>query len=303
MYDIIVIGGGAAGMNAALYALRGGKTVLVIEGEAMGGQIANSPKVENFPTVKEIAGTDFADAFCNQITDWGAEIEYDRVVKVEKNDNTFHVVTEYGEFYSKTVIAAVGVKHKLLNVSGESELIGKGVYFCALCDGPFYKGKEVAIIGDGNTAMQYALSLSGICSKVYILTLFDKFFGDKLLEKRLRETSNINIIPNVSVSAFCGGEKLEKIEYTPFKGDEKNYLQVPAAFVAIGQVPDNGIFAQFADVDAQGYFVANDDMSTKTQGFFVAGDCRKKTVRQLATAISDGAVAAVSACNLIEKLG
>jgi len=303
IYDIIVIGAGAAGMNAALYALRSGKTVLVIEGEAVGGQIANSPKVENFPTIKEISGSDFADRFCEQITDWGAELEYDRVTEVEKDDDgIFNVKTEYGYFRSKAVIAATGVKHRHLHVPGEERLIGKGVYFCALCDGPFYSGKEVALIGDGNTAMQYAIILSGICSKVYLLTLTDKFFGDKVLEKRLKEKTNIEHIPNVSVCGFIGDDKLESVEYKSSDGKYSFSLSVPAAFVSIGQIPDNGTFRNLASLDDYGYFICSSDMSTETRGFFVAGDCRAKKIRQLATAVSDGAIAAVSACEYIDKL-
>lgn len=302
IYDIIIIGAGAAGMNAALYSLRSGKSVLLIEGEAVGGQIANSPKVENFPTIPEISGSDFADKFYEQITKWGAELEYDRVTEVKKVDGLFNVKTEYGEYTSKAVIAATGVKHKHLRVPGEEELIGKGVYFCALCDGPFYSGKEVALIGDGNTAMQYAIILSAICSKVYLLTWSDRFFGDKILEQRLKEKPNIEHIPFVTVTGFNGTDNLESIEYAEVNGGNKHTLKVPAAFVSIGQIPDNGIFAELSDLDKQGYFVCNEDMSTKTAGFFVAGDCRVKKIRQLATAVSDGAIASVSACEYIDKM-
>ena len=291
-YDIIVIGAGAAGMNAALYALRSGKTVLLLEGEAVGGQIANSPKVENFPTIPEIAGSDFADKFFEQITSWGAELEYDKVTEIEKKDGLFKVRTEYGEYEGKAVIAATGVKHRHLRVPGEEELIGKGVYFCALCDGPFYSGREVALI------------LSGICSKVHLLTLTDKFFGDKILEKRLKEKENILHVPFVSVTKFNGAEHLESVEFVDTRSGEKHTLEVPAAFVSIGQIPDNKTFSAFCELDGQGYFVCNDDMSSaKTEGFFVAGDCRAKKIRQLATAVSDGAIAAVSACEYIDKLG
>ncbi len=302
MYDIIVIGAGVAGMNAALYALRSGKKVLIIEGDAVGGQIANSPKVENLPSIKEISGGDFADAFFNQVTDWGAETEYDEVTNVKKCGNVFKVTTAYGEFESKAVIAALGVKHKHLSVPGENRFLGKGVYYCALCDGPFYKGKEVALIGDGNTAMQYGVVLSNICKKVYILTLTDKFFGDKVLEQRLRERENISILPYTSVLSFEGDAEMEKVVYKELASDKVCELNVPAAFVAIGQVPDNGRFKELCELDAQGYFVTNDDMSTKTAGFFAAGDCRKKAVRQVATAVSDGAIAAVSATEYVDKL-
>ena len=302
MYDIIVIGAGAAGLNSALYALRSGKSVLIIEANAIGGQIANSPKVENFPTIKEISGSELADKFFEQVESWGGEIEYDRVTKLEKINGIFKVTTEYGEFESKAVISAVGVDHKHINVPGEKQFLGKGVYYCALCDGPFYAGKEVALIGDGNTAMQYAILLSNICSKVYLLTWMDKFFGDKVTEKVLRSKSNIIHMPETSVTEFKGESKLESIVYTDKVSGESRQLNVPAVFVAIGQVPNNKLFEDFATLNGEGYFDSGETLSTKTPGFFVAGDCRAKQIRQLATAISDGAVAAVLACNYIDAL-
>lgn len=301
MYDIIVIGGGVAGMNCALYALRNGKSVLVFEGDAIGGQIANSPKVENFPTFMEISGSELADKFYEQIESRGAEFEYDKVISVQKEGNIFTVKTEYDSFQAKSVVSAVGVTHKHIGVPGEKEMLGNGVYYCALCDGPFYKGREVALIGDGNTAMQYAVLLSSICSKVYLLTWFDKFFGDKALEQVVRSKQNIQIMPNTQTTAFCGEDSLTAVEYKDRISGEIKKLEVPAVFVAIGQKPDNLLFSHLADLDENGYFIANEDMSTKTPGFFVAGDCRAKGVRQLATAISDGAVSAISACAYIEK--
>lgn len=301
--DIIIIGAGAAGMNAALYALRGGKSVLLFEGEAVGGQIANSPKVENFPTINEISGADLADRLFEQITAKGAEIEYDKVVSVEKKqEGLFEVKTNYDVYYSRAVIAATGVKHKHINAEGEKELSGKGVYYCALCDGNFYAGREVAVIGDGNTAMQYAVLLSNICAKVYVLTWTDKFFGDKALENTMLARENVVHMPETTVTGFEGNGKLENVFYTDRKTGESKKLSVPAVFVAIGQIPDNGLFAPLADTDGAGYFASGEDMLTRTGGFFVAGDCRAKKVRQLATAVSDGAVAAINACSYIDAL-
>ena len=178
MYDLIVIGAGAAGMTSALYALRNSKTVLVLESESLGGQIANSPRLENYPSIKEISGEQFADNLFNQIVEKGADVEIEKVVKIEKlEDKTFKVTTEYNEYFSKSVVIAAGVKHKHLRTKSDTEhLIGKGVYYCAICDGAFYKDQEVAIIGDANTALQYTLLLASICKKVYMYTLFDKFF-------------------------------------------------------------------------------------------------------------------------------
>ncbi len=301
MYDVIIIGGGVAGMNCALYLLRNNKKVLIFEGDGIGGQIANSPKVENFPTINEISGAELADRLLDQIEKKGAEFEFDKVLSVEKTGDIFTVKTEYGEYEAKSVVSAVGVKHKNINVSGENELLGKGVYYCALCDGPFYKDKEVALIGDGNTAMQYAVLLANICKKVYILTWTDKFFGDKALEKVMKSKENIVHMSNTEVCAFKGEDKLTAVEYKEKQSGEVKSLNVPAVFVAIGQIPENAIFAHLADLDKNGYFIAKEDMSTKTPGFFVAGDCRQKGMRQVITAMSDGAIAALSASVYVEK--
>ena len=301
-YDIVVIGAGPAGLNAALYALRGGKSVLVIESDMVGGQIANSPKLENFPAIKEIPGTDFAIQFMEQVESWGGIIEYDKVTSVSNAFDRFIVSTECSEYCAKAVIVATGVQHKHINVPGEKELLGKGVYYCALCDGPLFAGKEVAVIGDGNTAMQYALALTNMCARVYLLTWMDKFFGDKALENAVRNHERIVHMSNVSVTEFVGSDELDAIVFEDSEFGAENELAVPGVFVAIGQVPNNGMFEHLAELDERGYFVANEDMSTKTPGFFVAGDCRAKIVRQVATAIADGAVAAVSACKYIDSM-
>ncbi len=302
MKDLIVIGAGAAGMTAALYALRNGKSVLVLEGESLGGQIATSPRLENYPSIKEISGEQFADNLFNQISDLGAEIEIDRVTKVEKNNGIFTVTTEYGEYQSKSVIIAAGVKHKHLRTkSNREDLVGRGVYYCAICDGPFYKGEEVAVIGDANTALQYSLLLSSYCKKVYVYTLFDKFFGDGNLVKALRAKENIEVRPNTSVCDFIGEDKLTAIEYKNEKGETLRH-ELPAVFVAIGQVPDNKVFENLVDLDEMGYIIADETCRTKTEGLFVAGDCRTKAVRQVSTAIGDGAVASTNASIYLESL-
>lgn len=303
MYDIIVIGAGAAGMTAALYALRNGKKVLVLEGDSLGGQIATSPRLENFPSIKEISGEAFADNLFEQIVSLGAEAEIEKAVAVEKKpDKSFLVRTEYREYAAKSVIIAAGVKHKHLKTKHDREdLVGKGVYYCAVCDGPFYKGKEVAVIGDANSALQYALLLSGYCKKVYMYTLFDKFFGDASLIKALRAKENIEVRPNTSVTDFYGEEELEGIEY---KDKDGNLCRqdIPAVFIAIGQEPDNAAFANIADLDGAGYIIADESCKTKTEGVFVAGDCRTKAVRQVSTAVSDGAIAATNASLYLESL-
>ena len=302
MYDIIVIGGGPAGLTAALYALRSGKSVMVLESNIVGGQIANSPKLENFPTIRAIPGIDFAMAFADQVVEWGGVIEYDEVVGVRKQDDYFVVTGKYGEDRAKAVIVANGVSHKHINVPGEQELLGKGIYYCALCDGPLFEGKEVALIGDGNTAMQYALVLANICSKVYLMTWTDKFFGDAVLKKTIRSKKNIYHIQNTVVTGFTKHDDCIAVHQRNQEGTSVSSLPVSGVFVAIGQVPHNEMFVNLATLDRQGYFVANEDMSTTTPGLFVAGDCRAKKMRQVVTATSDGAIAAMSACQYIDTI-
>lgn len=298
MFDIIVIGSGVAGMTAALYALRNNKTVLVIEGTSIGGQIAQSPKVENYPTHKQISGVKLSEDLFEQITNLGAEFEFDEVIKVEKNDGKFTVIGEFGNYESKAVIIANGVKHRKLKLHNEEDLIGKGVYYCAICDGPFYAGKDVTLIGDGNTALQYALMLSDICRTVNLVIMFDKFFGDKNLVDAVESRENINIIKNSKTIELIGDKQLEGIK---FERQDKSTFDIMGTplFVAIGQLPDNKRFENLADLDKEGYFDSDETTSTKTPGLFVAGDCRRKGIRQITTAMSDGAVAGLSACNYI----
>ena len=302
MYDVIVVGGGAAGMTACLYSLRNGKTVLLLESESLGGQIATSPRLENYPSIKAISGEEFADNLFEQITSLGADFEIEKVVGIEKNDGVFTVKTEYREYRAKSVIIAAGVKHKHLRTKSErDDLVGKGVYYCAICDGAFYKGKEVMVIGDANTALQYALLLSSYCKKVYLYTLFDRLFGDKALQKAALAKDNIEWVKEVAVTDFIGDTELTAVEYKDKDGNIKRH-EIPAVFVAIGQIPDNKAFSNLVDLDKEGYIIADETCRTKTEGLFVAGDCRTKAVRQVVTAVSDGGVAATNASLYIESL-
>lgn len=302
MYDIIIIGGGAAGMTSALYALRNGKKVLVLESESLGGQIATSPRLENYPSIKAISGEQFADNLFEQITSMGADFEIEKAVRVDKHDGIFTVFTEYNTYEAKSVIIAAGVKHKHLRTkSDRNDLVGKGVYYCAICDGAFYKGKEVAVIGDANTALQYCLLLSSYCKKVYVYTLFDKFFGDKTLIKAVKSKENIEWRPETSVIDFIGEDYLTAIEYKNKDGEILRH-ELPAVFVAIGQIPDNKPFENLVDLDKDGYIVADETCRTRTEGLFVAGDCRTKAVRQVVTAVADGGVAATNACLYLDSI-
>ena len=298
MYDIIVIGGGVAGMTSALYSLRNGKKVLLLECEGIGGQIAQSPRVENYPTHKEITGAKLSEDLFEQISALGVEFDFDNVEKVEKAGDVFVIKGEFGEYKSKSVIIANGVKHRKLRLPNEDKLIGHGVYYCAICDGPFFEGKEVTLIGDGNTALQYALLLSNICSKVNLVIMFDKFFGDENLVKAVESRKNIEITRNSKTIELVGEESLESIKFENSDGEVFEIVGTPL-FVAIGQVPDNAKFANVASLDAQGYFDSDESTMTNTEGLFVAGDTRRKSVRQVTTAMSDGAVAATQACNYL----
>ena len=298
MFDITIIGCGVAGMTAALYSLRANKKVLILEKESYGGQIAKSPLIENFPTKKSASGSELADELFEQIMELGVEFELENVEKIEPKDGGFTITTDYNSYETKTVIIANGVKPRTLGLDNEDKFLGNGVYYCAVCDGPFFAGQDVVLVGDGNSAMQYALMLSGYCNKVTMVTMFDKFFGEKVLEQKLRETKNIEIIPNAVASKLIGEEKLSSVQFKSTDGSTFE-ISTNALFVAIGQLPDNGKFSNIVELDKNGYIVATEETTTKTKGVFVAGDTRTKSVRQVTTAVADGATASVCAVNYI----
>ncbi len=300
-YDIIVIGAGASGMTSALYALRAGKKVLIIEKETVGGQISFSPRVENFPTIKEISGQDLSDRLFDQIMAQGVDFELETVMGIEGLEKGFKVATDYHSYTAKAVIIAAGVKHRHLGLPREEEFIGNGVYYCALCDGAFYEGEEVMLIGDGNSALQYALYLSNICKKVTVVTLFDYFAGETMLVDRLKAKANVEIIMGYASKELLGSDKFEGIRFKETYGDKTLEIRKKAVFVAIGQVADNKKFENVVDLDKQGFIIAGEDTKTKTEGIYAAGDCRTKGVRQLTTAVGDGANAATQACLYIDK--
>lgn len=302
MYDVIIIGGGPAGLTAALYALRAGKTVLVIEKNAFGGQITWSPKVENFPTIESISGTELADRLMSQVMNQGADMELDEVINVEIKDGIKHVKTEFGaEFEGKALIIATGAKPRMLGIESEEELVGAGVCFCAVCDGAFYKGHPVAVNGGGNSALQDAMLLSETCSKVYLIHRRDSFRGEAKLVEALEAKENVEFVLNSSVTALKGENELTGITVTDNCNNSRD-IDVDGLFVAIGHTPDNGVFASLMELDNAGYADAGEDCETKTPGVFVAGDCRKKSVRQLTTAAADGSASALAACRYIDSL-
>ena len=299
MSDILIIGAGAAGMTAALYSLRNGKSVTIVEQEGIGGQIAQSPRVENFPTIMQISGAELADKMFEQITERGAEFKFGKVLSLHKTAEGFEAKTEFETLKAKAVIIASGVEHRKLNLKNEEELIGHGISYCALCDGAFYAGEDVTLIGDGNTALQYALLLSSYCKTVNVVTMHDRFFGDGALISALGKKENIKVTHEAKLIELVGENELEGLIFEKKKG-EKFTLKTKALFVAIGQVPNNKLYQSFVDLDERGYIIADENLATKTEGLFVAGDCRVKKVRQLTTACSDGAIAATSACSYLQ---
>ena len=287
-------------MSAALYALRAGKDALILEKENFGGQIASSPRVENLPSIKEISGLDFANNMFEQICGLGAEFELEDVDKIEKIDDHFVVTTNYGVHESKAVIIANGVKHRHTGIATEEEFIGKGISYCATCDGAFYKDEDVVLIGDGNTALQYALLLSNYCKSVHIATLFDKFFADNILQSRIKERDNITYTHNLSVQSFEGEDEINHVTFKDTKTNEIVGYDCRAVFIAIGQIPDNEKYSNLVDLN-RGYIVCDESMQTKTPGLFAAGDTRVKSIRQVVTATNDGAIAAMSAVKYIDQ--
>ena len=296
MYDCIVIGGGPAGLTTALYLLRAGKTVMVLEKEAPGGQIAKSPRLENFPSIKSISGLDFSSELFDQVTDLGADFELENAVSVVKEGDVFKVKTDYGEHEGKTVVIATGCEHRHLGLEREKELCGHGISYCAVCDGSFYAGEDVVLIGDANTALQYAVLLAQTSTKVTIAALFDRFFADDILVKRVKEIENIEYFFNLESKEFLGDKELEGVRFRNTKTGEEKVIPCKGCFIAIGQVPCNEAFADLVDLE-KGFIVTDESMMTKTPGIYAVGDCRVKKIRQVITATSDGAIAAIAIAN------
>lgn len=300
MYDIIIIGGGPAGLTAALYARRANKTALVIEKGSFGGQITYSPKVENIPGFNEVTGNEFAEKLVEQVLNQEAEVECAEVLQI-KDGEYKTVITDSGEFEGRTVIIATGAKHRLLGIPNEENLIGEGISFCAVCDGAFYEGKTVAVIGGGNSALQEAILLSDLAKKVYVVQNLDFFTGEQKLVEKLEGKDNVEIILGNTVKELVGETELKGIVIENAEGEAKT-LDLDGLFVAIGLVPQNEIFKELVHLDARGYVDANESCLTNAKGIFVAGDCRTKNIRQVITAAGDGAVAALAACEMIDSL-
>ena len=304
MYDIVVIGGGPAGMTAALYALRNGKSALVLEKHGFGGQITYSPKVENYPGTQQMSGNEFADRFLDQIMAQGAEVELEKAVGIVDGGTTKTVLTEEGGKYEcRAVVIATGVKHRMLGLPGENELVGNGISFCAVCDGDFYAGQTVCMAGGGNSALQEAILLSGKCREVIVLQDLPEFTGEKKLQEILFAKPNVKAMADVKITALkTEGETLRGVEIEDKATGAKSVVACDGLFIAIGLIPENEPFAQLAALNKFGYFDSGEDCATKTPGIYVAGDCRSKSVRQITTAAADGSTAALAACRYIDAL-
>lgn len=301
MFDIIVVGGGPAGLTAAVYALRAGKQVLVLEKNGFGGQIAYSPKVENIPGTISISGSEFAEKLTEQVLELGAQVEIETVTRVECEGKLRRVYTQEGSAYEAgAVILALGVQHRLLGLEGEEELIGHGLSFCAVCDGAFYAGGHAAMIGGGNSALQEALLLSQVCRQVTVVQNLPFLTGEQKLQQALAEKENVQVILDTVVTEYISRDgELTGLMLRSGDGSTQD-LEVDGAFLAVGLVPENEAFAQVAKLDDQGYFQASEDCLTQTPGVFVAGDCRQKHIRQVTTAAADGAIAALAAVRYVE---
>ena len=299
MYDIIVIGAGPAGLTAALYARRANKTVLVLEKGAFGGQITYSPKVENYPGFESLSGNELADKMVEQVLAQGAEVELETVTGIRDDGGHKTVLTEGDEYQGRAVIVATGVKHRMLGLPNEADFVGRGISFCAVCDGAFYRDKTVAVIGGGNSALQEAILLAENCRKIIMIQNLDDFTGEPKLIETLTSYPQVECRFGTVVTDLYGEEELTGIGIASTDGSTER-LDIDGMFIAIGLEPQNGAFADLAALDGQGYFDADETCVTRTSGVFVAGDCRAKSVRQITTAAADGAIAALAACKYLD---
>ena len=300
MYDIIIVGAGPAGLTAGIYARRASKKVLILEAISYGGQIINTLDIENYPVEAHISGYEFATKLYNQTKDLGAEILFEKVVEIKDNNDFKEVITTKNTYKAKTIILATGAENRKLKLKNEDELVGKGISYCATCDGAFYKNKDVAVVGGGNTAIEDALYLTDIAHKVYLIHRRDSFKGEESILEKLKNKDNIEFIYNSNITKLNSDNRLNSIEITNKDGSVKT-IEVSGLFIAVGRVPENQNFAKTINLDESGYVIASEDCHTNKDGIFVAGDNRVKSVRQLVTATSDGAIAAIEAIKYINN--
>lgn len=291
MWDIIIVGAGPAGLTAAIYALRANKKVLIFEAKTYGGQIVNAASIENYPGIEKISGFDYATNLYNQVKNLGADFKFETVIRVDEDRS---VTTNKGTYQAKSIILATGAENRKLRIDREAELVGRGVSYCATCDGNFYKGRDVAVIGGGNTALEDAIYLSNIVNKVYLIHRREEFRADDKYVDDVKSKDNIELVLNSNVVKLNGDNRLESIVVQNNDKSTKD-IKVDGLFIAVGQEPKNEIFNNVVDLDEKGYIISEDGVHTKVKGIYIAGDSRQKSLRQLTTAVSDGAIAATTA--------
>ena len=302
MYDIIVIGAGPAGMTAAIYARRAARSVLVLEAVSYGGQILNTPDIENYPVEAHISGFDFSTKVYEQAKGLGAEFAFEKAVEIREDDGGYTVVTPKNAHRAKAVILATGSENRKLGLEDEDRLVGKGISYCATCDGNFYRNKVVAVVGGGNTALEDALYLADLARQVYLIHRRDSFRGEETNVARLKEKGNVEFVYNANVTKLISEKRLKAIEVTDKLDGSVRTIELNGLFIAVGRVPENQNFANLIELDEAGYVRAGEDCHTSAAGIFVAGDNRAKALRQLVTATADGAMAATEAVKYINSL-
>ena len=301
MYDIIIVGGGPAGLTAAIYARRASKTALVLEAKAWGGQIINTPDIENYPAAAHISGFDFGNQLYEQAKALGAELVLDKAVDVKDLDGVKQVLTPNAVYEGRALILATGSENRKLGVEGEDQLVGRGISYCATCDGNFFRKRDVAVVGGGNTALEDALYLADLANKVYLIHRRDQFRGEDSTVARLKARDNVEFVFNSNVTRLIWDRRLSAIEVTNKLDGSVRTIEVKGLFVAVGRIPENENFRSLIDLDASGYAAAGENCHTRTPGVYVAGDNRTKEVRQLVTAAADGAVAATEAVKFLNS--
>lgn len=299
MYDILIVGGGPAGLTAAIYARRAGRSVLVLEGTGLGGQIAASHLVENYPGLPSVSGSDLTDALAAQVKALGGEVKFGRVSAVEKTELGFVLTAGKKTYEGRALILCTGAKHRKLGLENEDAYVGRGVSYCATCDGAFFRDKNVAVVGGGDSALQSALFLSQLCASVTLIHRREELRAQRAYVDAAQARENITFRLSSQVTALHGEGALDAVTVT--QGENQEQLAVDGLFIEVGQSPDNAPFAALAALDEGGYFAAGEDCMTKTPGVFVAGDCRAKALRQLTTATADGSVAATAACHWLSE--
>lgn len=301
MIDICIIGAGTAGLTSAIYGLRAGKSVLVLEAGSYGGQIINTTEIENYPGISSISGYDFATGLYNQAKSLGMKLEFDKATGIDKKENYFIVHGNMSDYEARTVIVAAGVRRRHLDVPGEEKFSGLGVSYCATCDGAFFRNKPVAVAGGGNTALDEAIFLSNYCSRVYLIHRRDSFRGEASKLEVLKKRENVSIITDATILSINGSDRVSSVSYRDRLSGKCVQLEINGIFIAVGQIPDTEFLKNIISLDEYGYINAGEECLTNIEGIYAAGDCRTKKVRQLTTAAADGTVAALNSCNFLDK--